>query len=169
MSTALIIYTLVHVAISLAGIASGFVVIYDMLKSKVHSGVTFFFLTTTILTSVTGFGFPATQITPAHLFGVLSLIALSISVYALYQQKLAGKWRTAYITTAIFAQYLNVFVLIVQSFQKIPALHTFAPTGSEPAFAIAQGITLIAFIVLGIKAVKQFHPQLVSTEVQPIA
>ncbi len=149
-------FTLLHVAISLIGIGAGFVVLYQMLQSRESGTWTKWFLVMTVLTSVTAFGFPVSQILPSHVFAVISLIALGLAIYA-RSARLAGGWRTTYVVTAILSQYLNLFVLIVQSFLKIPALHALAPTQSEPPFAVAQGLTLIAFIVVGVLAVKRFR------------
>ncbi len=122
MGTGLLVYTLVHVAISLLGIGSGFVVIYGMLGNRLLPGWTKFFLTTTILTSVTGFGFPITKFTPGLAIGILSLVLLAFALYAFYKQRLVGAWRWIYIVTAVIAQYFNFLVLIVQSFQKVALL-----------------------------------------------
>ena len=143
-------YTLLHVAISLAGIGSGFVVLLSMLRSHASSGWTNLFLATTVLTSVTGFGFPFDHITPGIVIGVLSIIVLGLCIFARYSKKLVGRWGGVYVVSAVLAQYFNVFVLIAQGFQKIPTLHALAPTQAEPPFAIAQGLTLIAFVVLGV-------------------
>lgn len=151
------IYTLIHVVISLLGILSGFVVIAGMINADPMDSWTKFFLWTTVLTSVTGFFFPFRGLTPALAFGIISLIVLAVAIYALHWAHLAGGWRLAYVIGAIFAQYLNVFVLVVQSFQKIPALKKLAPTQKEPPFAVAQLIVLIAFIALGIMAARNFH------------
>jgi hypothetical protein len=56
------------------------------------------------------------------------------------------------------ALYFNCFVLVVQSFQKIPFLHQFAPKGNEPPFAVAQGVLLVLFIGFGVAALKRFRP-----------
>lgn len=157
MPTFLTLYTLLHVVISLVAIGSGFVVIYEMLRGKEARRWTLLFLTTTLLTSLTGFGFPVDRILPSHIFGVLSFIALGLAIYGRYFQNLVGSWRVTYVVAAVFSQYLDVFVLIVQSFQKIPALRALAPTQSEPPFAAAQGVTLIVFIVLGVRAVRHFR------------
>lgn len=149
--------TIVHVAISLVGIASGFVVAYGLLTAKRLDAWTALFLVTTVLTSVTGFLFPFEKFTPGQAFGVISLILLPIAIAARYRFRLAGRWRAAYVITAMAAQYLNVFVLIVQSFQKIPTLHALAPTQSEPPFAVAQLITLVAFIAITYLGWRRFH------------
>lgn len=150
-------YTLIHVVISLAGIASGFVVMFGMIAGKRFNGWTALFLTTTVLTSVTGFGFPFNGITPGIVLGIISLVVLPVAIYARYARHMLGAWRWIYVVTAIFAQYLNFFVLIVQAFGKVPVLHELAPTQKEPPFAIAQGVALVCFLVLGILAVRKFR------------
>ncbi|WP_428307227.1 hypothetical protein [Lacipirellula sp.] len=149
---------IIHVIISLLGIVSGYVVIGGMLQAQRLPRWTAFFLVTTVLTSATGFLFPFVKLLPSHILAILSLIVLAVAIYALYSKHLAGKWRAAYVVTAIIAQYFNVFVLIVQAFQKLPPLHALAPTQSEPPFAVAQGVNLLAFIALGYLATKTFHP-----------
>lgn len=151
-------YTLFHVALSLVGIASGFVVIYGMLQNQRLDRWTALFLVTTVATSVTGFGFPFEKLLPSHIFGVISLALLAVTIAARYRFQMIGPWRLAYVVTALMAQYLDVFVLVVQAFLKIPALHALAPNQNEPPFAIAQGIVLVAFIVLGVLAAKRFRP-----------
>lgn len=149
-------YTLIHVLISLAGIVSGFVVLAGLLTAKRLDGGTAVFLVTTIATSLTGFGFPFERLMPGHIVGAISLIVLAVSIYARYGRHLAGGWRSAYVVTAVVALYFNVFVLVAQLFMKVPALEALAPTQSEPPFAVAQGIVLIAFIVMGALAVRSF-------------
>ena len=151
------IYTIIHVIISLLGIISGFIVIYGLHTADSMDGWTKFFLWTTVLTSVTGFFFPFKGFTPALAFGIISLVVLAVAIYARYPGHLEGSWRWIYVVGAVLAQYLNFFVLIVQSFQKIPALKTLAPTQKEPPFAITQFVFLILFIVLGVVAVNKFH------------
>jgi hypothetical protein len=153
-------FTTVHVIISLVGIGSGLIVIFGMLSSKKLNGLTALFLLMTVLTSVTGFMFPFTQVTPGIKVGVISLVILLIAILARYSFHMAGKWRWIYVVTAIIAEYLNVFVLVVQSFEKVPTLHAMAPTGAEPPFLIAQLVVMAIFIALTIFAVKKFHPEL---------
>jgi hypothetical protein len=150
-------FTILHVIISLIAIAAGFVVFYQMLKSQFSPLWTLVFLAFTLLTSLTGFMFPISGFTPGIGFGIISLIALALSIYALYSQHLAGAWRWVYVVTALFALYLNVFVLVVQSFQKISVLNALAPKGSEPPFAVAQAVVLLAFLYFGYRAVKTFR------------
>ena len=151
-------FTRVHVVISLIGILSGLIVLYGMLTANRMNGWTMLFLVTTVATSVTGFGFPFHGVTPAIILGVLSLIVLTAAIAARYVFHLAGSGRWIYVVGSVVALYFNVFVLVVQSFLKIPALHALAPKGSEPPFAIAQGIVLVLFVVAAILSVKRFHP-----------
>ncbi|MGE3830241.1 MAG: hypothetical protein AB7F76_04530 [Parvibaculaceae bacterium] len=151
-------FTMLHVAISLIAIASGFVVASQLIGGRKSEPWTALFLAATILTSVTGFMFPVTVFTPALAFGVVSMIVLALAVFAWYQRRLAGSWRWIYVVTAIFALYLNVFVLVVQAFQKVPPLNALAPTGSEAPFLIAQLAVLAAFIWIGIRATRRFRP-----------
>ena len=159
------LYTVVHVVISLIAIAAGLVVMLGMVRRKgMHGGrmekTTAIFLAFTVATSVTGFGFvPLPPGSPAVKLGVISLIVLAIALVARYAMRLAGKWRATYVVTAALALYLNCFVLVVQMFLKIPALHALAPKGNEPAFAIAQGVVLVAFVALTVLAVKRFRPE----------
>ena len=153
-------FTNLHVAISLVGIVSGLIVLAGMLRARRLPGWTALFLVTTILTSVTGFMFPISGLTPGIVFGLISIVILVIALAALYLKHLSGAWRWIYVTTALVALYLNVFVLIVQSFQKLPALQKLAPTQSEPPFLIAQAVALIAFLILGAMAARKFRPDL---------
>jgi hypothetical protein len=153
------IVLITHVVISLLGIVSGYVVIGGMLQAQRLPRMTAFFLITTVLTSATGFLFPFVEFKPSYVFAVLSFIALGIAIYALYSRQLSGRWRAAYVITAIFSQYLNVFVLIFQAFLKLPPLQALAPTQTEPPFAIIQAMNLVAFLVLGYLATKRFQPE----------
>jgi hypothetical protein len=153
-------FTLLHVIISLIAIAAGLVVMFGMLGSRPQPGLTAIFLLFTILTSVTGFLFPFTQLLPSHMVGILSLVLLAIACVALYVMKLSGPWRWIYVLTALISLYLNVFVLVIQSFLKIPALSAVAP-GNPPAgpvFAVVQGIVLLFFVLVIIGAWRRFKP-----------
>lgn len=151
-------FTQLHVAISLIGIAAGFIVIFGMLASRTLPLVTALFLITTALTSLTGFFFPLHGVTPGIIIGVLSCVVLIFALVARYPGHMAGGWRSTWIVTAILAQYFNFFVLIVQSFEKVPALHALAPTQKEAPFKIVQLVALILFIVLAVLAVRKFRP-----------
>ena len=112
-------YTLIHVIISLAGIGSGFIVMYGLLNSKRLDGWTAIFLTTTVLTSVTGFFFPFEGLKPSYILAVISLVVLAIAIWARYSRRLEGGARRTYILTAALALYLNCFVGVIQAFAKI--------------------------------------------------
>lgn len=150
-------YTLIHVVISLVGILSGLVVLYGLLTGKRMDGLTALFLITTALTSLTGFGFPVEHLLPSHIVGIISLVVLAIAVVARYGLHMTGAWRRIYVVTAVLALYLNVFVLVVQSFLKVPALHSLAPTQTEPPFLVAQLLVMAIFIVLGTLAFRRFR------------
>ena len=149
-------FTLVHVIISLIGIGSGLVVLYGLLAAKPLNGITAIFLSSTVLTSVTGFLFPFKHLLPSHIVGMISLVLLAIAILARYSFHMAGAWRAAYVFGAVMALYLNCFVLVVQAFEKAPALHALAPTQKEPPFMATQLIVLAIFVVLTILAVKRF-------------
>jgi hypothetical protein len=151
-------FTQLHVIISLIGIVTGFIAILGLCAGRMLGAWTALFLLTTVLTSVTGFMFHFASFGPPEIVGVISLIALAIALSALYLYKLAGAWRWIYVLTAVLSQYLNVFVAVVQSFQKIPALHPLAPTGTEPPFIVAQVVVMAVFVLLAIIAIKRFHP-----------
>jgi hypothetical protein len=153
-------YTLLHVLISLVGIGSGLVVMFGFLTRKRVDGWTALFLITTVLTSVTGFGFPVDHLLPSHIIAILSLLILAVAISARYVFHLSGAWRSTYVVTAAIALYLNVFVLVVQTFMKVPAVHALAPTQKEPPFLIAQIVVMLIFIGLTILAVKKFHVDL---------
>jgi uncharacterized membrane protein len=150
--------TLFHVAISLIAIACGLIVAYGLLTANRMRGLTLLFLVTTIATSATGFFFHRDQILPSQIVGGISLVLLAVTCAALYVYDLRGIWRAVYAAGAVTCLYLNVFVLVVQLFLKIPSLHELAPKGSEPPFVIVQGIVLVLFLVLGLSAVKRFRP-----------
>jgi hypothetical protein len=152
---ALHILTIVHVIISLLAIASGFVVMAAMVRGEARHPWTAFFLAMTVATSATGFLFPIKGFTPALAFGVISLIVLGLAIHAWRAKRLEGGWRKTYLINALFAQYLNVFVLVVQSFQKVPFLKALAPTQSEPPFGIAQGVVLAGFGWAGVLALRR--------------
>jgi hypothetical protein len=154
-------FTLVHTVISLIAIAAGLIAMVGLLTSNPLRGWTALFLTTTILTSVTGFLFPFAALLPSHIVGIISLLLLAAAVFALYGQRLAGIWRPVYVVTALLSLYLNVFVLIVQAFGKVSFLNALAPTQTEPPFLAAQGATLIFFLAMIVVATRRFRPTLV--------
>ena len=160
-------FTLFHVVISLIGIVTGIIVAVAMLGSRTTNGWTAIFLATTALTSITGFLFHRDQVLPAHIVGALSLLVLIIAIAALYGYRLARSWRWIYVVSALVALYLNVFVLVIQAFLKVAILNALAPTQSDPVFIVAQLIVLALFVVLGIKAVRRFHPEPNASALRP--
>lgn len=147
-------FVLIHVVLSILGILSGLIVVGGLMGGARFDGWTAFFLLTTILTNVTGFGFPFTKVGPPHVVGAISLVLLAVCVAARYWRQMAGGWRSAYVFTAVASLYLNVFVLIAQLFNKTPALAMIAPTQSEPPFAATQGLVFLLFVVLGWAALR---------------
>ena len=150
-------YTLLHVLISLAGIASGIVVLAGWIAGKSLPRWTAVFLATTVATSVTGYGFPFEHLLPSHVVGAISLVVLAVAIAARYAFHLRGAWRRVYVITAVIALYLNVFVGVVQSFLKIPALKALAPKQTEPPFVLSQGVVFVTFVVLAIVAAVRFR------------
>lgn len=151
-------FTFLHVSLSLVGIGAGIFILYGLLTSRRLRILTALFLVSTIATSLTGFLFPFKGITPGIMLGVLSMIALVLAIAALYVKKLAGPWRGTYVVSMLVAYYFNFFVLIAQSFDKVPALHHIAPTQASPGFGFTQSAVLVVFILLTIRAFKKFHP-----------
>ena len=151
-------YTIIHVIISLIAIAAGLVVVYGFVRGQRLDGWAFTFLLFTILTSLTGFGFPFEKVTPGIVIGILSMILLLVAVLALYQFQLGHAWRWIYVICAMVAFWFNAFVLVVQGFMKVPALNALAPTQSEPPFLIAQLVVLALFVALTVAALRKFRP-----------
>ncbi|MBR0686170.1 hypothetical protein JQ612_22165 [Bradyrhizobium manausense] len=156
-------FTLVHVIISLIGIVAGVIVMFGLLRSKPMPGLTAIFLLFTILTSATGFLFPFKELLPSYIIAAISLVLLAIACIALYGMKLKGVWRPVYVVTAMISLYFNVFVLIIQSFLKVPALAALAPAvppapPSGPVFAVVQGIVLVFFVLVTIGAWRRYKP-----------
>jgi hypothetical protein len=154
-------FTFIHVLISLVGIASGLIVLLGLLVGKRLDSWTAIFLITTVATSVTGYFFPYEGFKPSYVVGAISLAVLALAIVARYRRNLVGGWRKTYVISSVIALYLNVFVLVVQLFEKVPSLHALAPKGSEPPFAITQVVVMVVFIGLGYFAVKGFRDQTV--------
>jgi hypothetical protein len=152
-------FTLVHVVMSLIGIVSGFVVVFGLLAMKRLDRWTALFLVSTVATSVTGFLFPFHHFLPSHGVGIISLLVLGVAILARYARHLAGAWRRIYVVSAVIALYLNVFVLIVQLFEKVPALKAMAPMQSEAPFKVTQLVALALFVVLAIFAAIKFRSE----------
>jgi len=149
-------FTQLHTGISLIAIVTGLIALVGMLRGSAPGWITHVFLATTALTTITGFLFPISVFTPALGTGIVSTALLIPAFAGLYAFHLAGAWRWIYATTAIAALWLNCFVLVVQSFQKIGPLHVLAPHGSEPAFQVAQGAALVVLVAIGFLGVRRF-------------
>jgi hypothetical protein len=153
------IYTIIHTLISLVAIFTGFVVLFGLLAGRRLSGWTKWFLIAAVATTVTGFFFQFHGLTPAFKLGIISSIVLMITIIARYPKHLTGAWRWIYVVGAVISLYFNVFVLVVQSFEKIPALYAMAPTQTEQPFKLTQLVVMALFVVLGIAAIIRFHPE----------
>jgi hypothetical protein len=155
------IYTIIHTLISLIAIFTGFIVLFGLLGSERLGGWTKWFLTSAVATTVTGFFFPFHGLTPAFKLGIISAVVLAITIYARYPKNLTGPWRWIYVIGAVISLYFNVFVLIVQLFEKVPALHAMAPTQTEQPFKLTQLVVLAFFMLFTIIAAIRFRPQVV--------
>ena len=153
------IYTIIHTLISLVAIFTGFVVLFGLLAGQRLDGWTKWFLITAVATTVTGFFFPFHGLTPAFKLGIISAFVLVITIYARYPRQFAGAWRWIYVVGAVISLYFNVFVLVVQSFEKVSALHAMAPTQTEPPFKLTQLVVLGLFVLIGIVAAIRFRPE----------
>ncbi|MGH8615354.1 MAG: hypothetical protein ACREYF_25875 [Gammaproteobacteria bacterium] len=155
----LLTFTLIHVVSSLVGIVAGLVVVGGLMAGARFDGWTGAYFVTTVLTNVTGFGFPFATLLPSHIVGGISLVVLAVAIAARYWKHLAGAWRPVFVVSTVFALYLNVFVLVAQLFQKVPALIAVAPTQKAPAFVVTHLIILALFVVLGMAAVRGFRTE----------
>ena len=153
------IYTIIHTLISLIAIFTGLIVVFGMIGGKRLDGWTKWFLITAVLTTVTGFFFPFHGVTPAIILGMITVPVLAITICARCSRQLAGAWRWIYVVGAVMSLYFNLFVLVVQLFEKVPALHAIAPTQTESPFKLTQLAVLIVSILLGIVAVVRFRPE----------
>jgi hypothetical protein len=155
----LYIYTVIHTLISLIAIFTGLVVLFGMIAGNRLNGWTKWFLTMAVLTTVTGFFFPFHGFTPAIGLGIISLPFLAITIFACYGRHLTGAWRWVYVIGAVICLYFNLFVLVVQLFEKVPALQAIAPTQTESPFKLVQLIVIVLTILLGIIAMVRFRPE----------
>jgi hypothetical protein len=153
------IYTVIHTLISLIAIFTGLIVLFGMIGGERLDGWTKWFLSTAVATTITGFFFPFHGFTPAIGLGLISLPFLAIAIFARYSAHLARAWRWIYVITAVICLYFNLFVLVVQLFEKVSALHAMAPTQTESPFKLTQLIVLVLSVVLASIAVVRFHPE----------
>ncbi|HEX2859612.1 MAG TPA: hypothetical protein VHP58_05405 [Alphaproteobacteria bacterium] len=153
----LMLFTLFHTALSLVALLLGFGAIATLFNHQGARRFTKPFLITTTLSIITGFMFPFTGFTPAIGTGIAALAVL-LMMLAAYKFKLRGHWRTVYVGGMVASVFFQMFVTVAQSFQKIPALNAYAPTGAEPTFAIAESIVLLVFVAIGVAAARTFRP-----------
>jgi hypothetical protein len=151
-------FTQIHVVLSLIGIVAGLVALFGLFRSNPLNNWTLIFIVTTVATTLTGFLFPFKGFTPAIGTGIVSSLVLAVTILARYAFNMVGSWRWIYVVGAVVSLYLNCFVLVVQGFLKVPALHALAPQGNEPVFALTQGLVLVLFVIAGFIAVRRFHP-----------
>jgi hypothetical protein len=152
------IYSIIHTLISLIAIFTGFIVVFGLFAGKRLDGWTKWFLVTAVATTITGFFFPFHGFTPAIGLGIISLPFLALTIFARYPKHLAGRWRWIYVISAVICLYFNLFVLVVQLFEKIPALHAMAPTQTEPPFKLTQLVVVLVSALFAIIAAIRFHP-----------
>jgi hypothetical protein len=162
--TFLQLFTLFHTAISVVAIIAGLLVVKGLIVSHGRQLWTILFLYTATATTFTGFFFPFNGVTPALVLGVISIVPITLAFLARYRHRLAGPWRGVYIISAVVTLYFNCFVLVVQSFQKIPSLHALAPTPSELPLQLTQLVTLVMFIVAGVVSFKNYRPKRLTDE-----
>jgi hypothetical protein len=152
-------FTILHVVITLVAIGSGLIVVGGMLASNSLPVTTALFLLTTALTSLTGFLFPIYGFTPALGVGIVACVILAVALFALYKEQLVGTWRWICVITVVVSLYLNVFVLVVQSFMNVSALNALAPMQTAPPFLVTQAAVLAIFILITLIAVIKFRPR----------
>jgi hypothetical protein len=148
-----------HTIISIVAILAGALALRDIFRAKASSPSISAFLILAIAASATGFVLPLHGVSPAV---VIAIVALAVLIAVLVSKRHLGRSRSPrwiYVGGLVASEYLLIFVGVVQAFTKIPALKIVAPTQSEPPFAAAQGIVLVAFVVIGVLAVRAFRPQ----------
>src|SRR5438046_6276660 len=153
------IYTIIHPLISLIAMCTGIVGAFGMLAGAQLNGWTKWFLITAVSTTVTGFFFPFHGFTPAIGLGIMSLPFLALTIYARYPKRLGGAWRWIYAIGAVICLYFNLFVLVVQAFEKLPPLRAMAPMQTEPPFKLTQLVVLLVSVLLAIVAAIRFRPE----------
>jgi hypothetical protein len=158
MSTSIAVLLYLHTAISLVAIVAGLVVSADLLRGRIARLPTDTFLVTAIATSVTGYFFPFSGVTPAMIVGAVALAILALVLLARHQFRFRGAWRWIYAIGTVASLYLLLFVLVVQMFRHIEVLQ---PYDGQAPFQAAQLAVLVAMIALGVLAVRRFQPSLV--------
>jgi hypothetical protein len=162
-----------HLALCVVALLAGALVLIALCGGRRRPTWEAVLLSSTALISLTGFALPSPPGTPtpdpARILGVVELVVVIIAALALYAGHLARAWRSIYVATMVLAVYFNVFVLVVQAFQKIGFLHALAPTGKEPPFLIAQAVLLVLSVAIGVIAVRAYRAHPVSAVHGPTA
>lgn len=138
----------IHVAASVIAALAGVVTVADMLRARDPGGWATLFIATALFTSLSGFVFPITQPTPAQAVGIAALLTLALVLLARYRYRLAGRWRAVYASGLVVSLYWLAFVFIAEAFLRVPRIGAYAPTLTEPPFAVAQAIALVLFAPL---------------------
>jgi hypothetical protein len=157
MSTGIAILLYSHTLISLVAIVAGLIVTAHLLTARVSRFWTDTFLVTALATSVTGYFFPFSGVTPAMIVGAVALVILVVVLLARHPFRMAGAWRWIYALGVVASLYLLLFVLVVQMFRHIGFLQ---PYDGQAPFQAAQLLVLLAIVAAGIIAVRRFRPAL---------
>jgi hypothetical protein len=154
-------FVIIHTAISLVGLALGVPAVLGLYGKPATPIVTNSFLFFALATSVTGFLFPFSGVTPAFATGIVATLILIPTIYARFYTQAAGAWRWIYAAGLVASEYLLAFVTVVQLFLKVPALAELAPGGAGPVFGAVQLVVLVVFLYLGWRAVRTYKPTMV--------
>ncbi|SEP09388.1 hypothetical protein SAMN02990966_03932 [Rhodospirillales bacterium URHD0017] len=152
-------FTVVHVVLSLVGIASGVLVLLRPSASPTAWGLTTLFLVTTLAASVTGLLFllPFPRFGLGHGIGVASLLVFVPTLLALWRHRLAGAplsgiGRATYVAGAATLLYLNAFIAVMQAFGKIGYLSALPVTSLGSPLFLAHLLVLAISVWLAIHA-----------------
>jgi hypothetical protein len=148
--------TFIHTAISLIALFLGIPTILNLFDGRRTSTWTNWFIITAVATTVTGFMFPFSVVTPAFATGIVAAIILAALLLARFVFHYRGGWRCVYAAAMVLSVYLLAFVGVVQAFLKIPFVNAYAPTQTEPAFLAAQAGVLLFFGIVTVLAVIRF-------------
>jgi len=158
-----------HVTISFIGLLAGTLALAALCRGQRLPNWDLVLLASTVLISLTGFALPSPPGTPtpdpARIVGVIELVVVVIAALAIYFGKLARAWRGAYVAAMVLAVYFNAFVAVAQAFLKIGFLHALAPTGKEPPFLLAQLVTLVLFLLIGLTIYRRYRGQTINAVV----
>ncbi|SFS00300.1 hypothetical protein SAMN05216570_1417 [Dyella sp. OK004] len=154
MNSALGLFTAFHTVISVVAILAGIGAVRGLFLGRVRSAAMATFLVSAIVTTVTGFMFPYHGFTPAIGVGVIALLVLAWALLAQRRTALSAGSGAQFAVAIVVSEYFLVFVLVAQTFAKLPALNALAPNVQQPFFGAVQLIVLIAFTVIAIRAAR---------------